>query len=276
MLRRSLCAGLFGVLAILLTFTGCSDDPTGNNTIVGDPNSPQFQKMRAAIATTIDSTLGIALKFGAIPSRFPQDSAHARPDLGILNPEDSVLYNYVGGWNVLYIGLTSTANYNYVFVDSARFLFGGVPYKDISNLIDQLMFVHHQTNVYKGNDSEYQDFTSYVNLDYQQWPVPDYQFVQGTGHFILDDYYQVNSQAKHDHYDFSLVVDDMKFTDNINDPWWFGHPSSGSILLTGSFTDGSVTANWTVTAAFNAEGQATIHAVSGNVEYDYSETPDYQ
>ena len=88
MLRRSCMAGLLVVLAFLFTFAGCSDNSTGNNKIVGDPNAPEFQNMKAAIASSVDSTMSIMLRFAANPGRVaPQDTLTYASRLGRTQPD---------------------------------------------------------------------------------------------------------------------------------------------------------------------------------------------
>jgi hypothetical protein len=274
MVRRSCLAGLLVVLALLFTFAGCSDNSTGNNKITGDPNSPEFQKMKAAIATSVDSTLSTMLRFGGDPGKAsPQDTLHLRPDWGVLNPNDTLMYNYVNGWNIVYLGLTTGAEYNRVYVDSARFwLENDLVDQYFSYHVTQMDYIHHQTNTYKGAEDDYQNTATYLNVDYDAYSSTG-GTLTGVGKFVLDDYYETTSGSTHDKYEFVVNLSAVAYSQPINQPWTSSYTTSGTLTMTATVTKDDVSNSWTMTATFSANGTAQITANTGNTEYQYQITP---
>jgi hypothetical protein len=274
MLRRSCMAGLFAVLVLMFTFAGCSDNSTGNNRITGDPNSSSFQNMKAAIASSVDSTLSIALRFSSNPGKVaPHDTVQLRPDWGVLNPADTLLYNYVDGWNVVYLGLTTGAEYNRVYVDSVRFwLESNSVDQYFSYHVNQMDYVHHQTNTYKGTGNDYQNTGTYLNVDYDNYNGTR-GTLNGTSQFQLDDYYQVPSGSVHDHYAFGATLDAVTYTQTPGGPYTASLTTSGNIVLTATVTRGDISNTWTVNVTFNVNGTAQIVATTGNTDYRYQITP---
>ncbi len=274
MLRRSCLAGLFVVLALMFTLTGCSDNSTGNNKIIGDPNSASFQNMKAAIAASIDSTLSVALRFGKNPYKVaPMDTIDIRPDWGVLNPNDTLLYNYSDGWNIVYLGLTTGTEYNHVWVDSARFFveYGRMD-ADFSYHVQQMDFIHHQTSTYKGVENDYQNASIYLNVDFNSYSFNGGTLV-GMGQFVLDDYYQTNSGSAHDKYTFAANLDNVVYKQPINDPYTTAYTLSGSITFTVTVMKGEISNSWTVTANFDVSGNIQVTANTGNTEYSYQTAP---
>lgn len=274
MLRRSCMAGLLLVLAFLFTFAGCSDNSTGNNKIIGDPNATEFQAMRSAIAASVDSTVSTALRFAANPGKYaPQDSGYLRPDWGILNPADTILHNFVNGWNVVYLGLTTGAEYNRTLVDSVRFYLE-------NNTVDQYFtyhvgamdYIHHGTDTYKGTDDSYHNSSTYVNLDYANY-IASGGTLAGTGMFVWDEYYETNSGSMHDNYQFVVGFTGMTFTQPTDPPKTVGTVASGTMTLTATATIGEATKTWTGTITFNISGTVQIVVLTGNTEYSYQYTP---
>jgi hypothetical protein len=280
MLRRSGMAGLlFVVLAIFFTFAGCSDNSTGNNRVVGDPNAPEFQNMKAAIASSVDSTMSIMLRFAANPGRVaPQDTMNLRPDWGVLNPADTLLHNYVDGWNIVYLGLTTGAEYNRTLVDSVRFFIeNNALDRYFSYHVSRMDFIHHQTDTYKGSPESYQSSGTYLDVDYT-----DYSYantargtLDGSGKFVWDDYYQMIGGTAHDNYEFNTTFNAVEFAQPATQPWTPGIAVAGTITLTATVTKAEIEETWTATVTFSSTGAAQITATTGRTEYSYQMTPIY-
>jgi hypothetical protein len=278
MLRRSGMAGLLLVLAILFTFAGCSDNSTGNNKIVGDPNAPEFQNMKAAIATSIDSTMSIMLRFAANPGRVaPQDSMNWRPDWGVLNPADTLLHNFVNGWNIVYLGLTTGADYNRSLVDSVRFYIeNNTLDRYFSYHVGQMDFIHHQTDTYKGTGGSHQNSSAYLNVNYTNYTNTIGGTLDGSGKFVWDDYYQTIGGIVHDNYQFNTTINAVRFDQAVHQPWIPGTATSGTMALTATVTTAEIEQTWTATVTFSSTGTAQITATTGNTEYSYQMTPTYE
>jgi hypothetical protein len=277
MMWRNCLAGLFFVCALVFTFSGCSDDK-GVTTITGDPNAPEFQNMKAAIATTVDSTLATVFRFAADPrDLFPVDTTLIRPELGIMNPEDTVMYNYVGGWNILYLNLTTGVEYNRILVDSARFLENGLAVQQYSWHATNMDYIRHRADSAKGTETDYQEYAGYVNVQFPDYHNAD-QRVQGVARFILNDYSVVQSNTVHDQYDFGITITAMGFNSEplAGQHWTTLTPKSGSFSMAGAQTGSSGSANWTVTVTFVSDGSAQVRATTGNTVYPYTMTPAYQ
>ncbi|TFH64793.1 MAG: hypothetical protein E4G91_04670 [Candidatus Zixiibacteriota bacterium] len=277
MIRRSCMAGLLVVLAFLFTFAGCSDNSTGNNKVVGDPNAPEFQNMKAAIASSVDSTMSIMLRFAANPGRVaPQDSMNLRPDWGILNPADTLLHNYVDGWNIVYLGLTTGVDYNRTLVDSVRFFIeNNAVDRYFSYHVGQMDFIHHQTDTYKGSGDSHQNSSINVNVGYTI-NTASHGFLNGIGKFVWDDYYQTIGGIVHDNFQFNATFNAVEYTQTAGQPWTPGIATSGTITLTATVTAAEIENTWTATVTFSSTGTAQIIATAGNTEYSYQMTPTYQ
>jgi hypothetical protein len=277
MLRRSGMAGLLLVLAILFTFPGCSDNSTGNSKVVGDPNAPEFQNMKAAIASSVDSTMSIMLRFAASPGRVaPQDTINLRPDWGVLNPADTLLHNFVDGWNIVYLGLTTGADYNRTLVDSVRFFIeNNAVDRYFSYHVSKMDFIHHQTDTYKGSGDSHQNSSTYVNVDYTGYSTSG-GTLDGSGKFVWDDYYQTIAGTVHDNYQFNAIINTVGFVQTVSQPWTLGMATSGTITLTATVTAAEIEETWTATVTFSSTGTAQITATTGNTEYSYQMTPTYE
>lgn len=274
MMRRSCLAGLLFVFAIVLAFSGCSEKATSPQT--GDPNSSDFLNMRAAIATSVDSTLASVYRFAGAPTKlFPPDTVNLRPELGIMNPEDSVLYNYVDGWNILYIGLTTGVEYNRVCVDSARFLENGVVYPGFSYHTTAMDYIRHRTDVHKGTGNTYQNHEQYVDVNYTNYQTSDAQ-LQGVGKFVLDDYYVKQAQGTHDKYTLGVTFSQIGYIMASGQPWTSIATTSGGLTLNGTVITGSVTSSWSVNVTFGSNGAGHVQATTGNTVYNYDMTPAYR
>jgi hypothetical protein len=277
MLRRSCMAGLLVVLAFLFTFAGCSDNSTGNNKVVGDPNAPEFQNMKAAIASSVDSTMSIMLRFAANPGRVaPQDSMNWRPDWGVLNPADTLLHNYVDGWNVVYLGLTTGVDYNRSLVDSVRFFIeNNAVDRYFSYHVNGMDFIHHQTDTYKGSGDSHQNSSTYVNVGYTI-STASHGTLDGSGKFVWDDYYQTIGGIVHDNYQFNTVLNAIEYTQTTSQPWVPGMIVSGTMTVTATVAAAESDQTWTATVTFSSTGTAQVTATTGNTEYSYQMTPTYQ
>jgi len=281
MLRRSGMAGLLVVLAIVFTFAGCSNNSTGNSKVVGDPNAPEFQNMKAAIASSVDSTMSIMLRFAANPGRVaPRDSVNLRPDWGVLNQEDTLLHNFVDGWNIVYLGLTTGVDYNRTLVDSVRFFIeNNALDRYFSNHVSQMDFIHHQTDTYKGSGGSHQNSSIYVNVDYTgvNTGYNGYSLGSGTldgsGKFVWDDYYQTIGGTVHDNYQFTATFNTVRFVHTASQP---STATSGTITLAATATTVEIEQTWTATVTFSSTGTAQITATTGNTEYSYQMTPTYE
>lgn len=273
MLRRSVTAGLFLVLAAMFTFVGCSDDNTPSGPAVGDPNSVQFQPLKTAISTAVDSTLGVALKFAYRPNRFPSDIGWERPEMG---PNDSLFYNFVGGWNILFLGLTASADYNFTYVDSVRFWEGDEAVwnfrAESSTGVD---LIHHQSTLYGGTDEEYTDQSIYVDVNFQNWNLSSRHF---SGHvkLELDDHSVEEAAQQHVNYEMAVTVDNVTFERATSAPWTQSHATGGEANMVVTVDDGASAVEWNISVSFDQNGQAQIQATDGATVYTYSATPAYQ
>lgn len=275
MLRRSCMAGLL-VLALVFAFAGCSDNSTGNNKVIGDPNAPEFQNMKAAIQVSIDSTIATALQFAADPGKYaPADDGRLRPDWGVMNPEDTLLHNFNNGWNIIYLGLTTGVDYNRTLVDSVRFMIeNGVVDQYFTYHVGSMDYIHHGTDTYKGTEDTYHNSSTYVNLDYTGFSTGG-GTINGLGKFVWDDYYVNNGTATHDNYQFNTNFNAMAFTQPTDPPHTAGVVVSGTMTLTASVTTGQTTKSWTGTVTFNANGTGTVVISTGNTEYTFNVTPTF-
>ncbi len=272
MLRPSLTAGLFLVLAATLTFVGCSDDKTTNST-VGDPNSPEFQPMKAAIGQAVDSTLAISIKFAYKPNRYPSDIDWEWPALG---PSDSLLYNYVGDWHVLYLGLSAAVDYDFVYVDSARFWEGdfAVQYFRFP-YITGLDLIRHQTYTYTGSGDDYTNIASYLDVSFREWQQPT-QYFYGDALVTIEDHYVVESVEKTARYEFTAEADNISYHLDASNPWYESYPTGGTLNVSAAVTTDEVDVEWTVTVEFMEDGTAQVEASNGTLTYTYAHTPAYQ
>jgi len=273
MLRRSAIAGLILLIAGALIFSGCSSSSTDANSNVGDPNSAQFQNMKSAIAVAVDSTLAIAFNFTSKPDRYPDEGniGYERPELG---PNDSLLYNYVDDWHVLYVGGTSASNYSNVFVDSARYWEGSVTKQLFRwDRVTRLDLIHHQSMSYQGSASEYNDITASVNLDFDNWGQAD-QMVSGDAKVTVDMHYLESMSEKNATFDFEITANDISYSDPMNHSWTGCQAMDGSITMTGTVMVDGASQDWTVNVDF-MNGTATVSAQLGGVVYTYSMTPEY-
>jgi hypothetical protein len=281
MLRRSCMAGLLVVLAFLFTFAGCSDNSTGNNKVVGDPNAPEFQNMKAAIAYSVDSTMSIMLRFAANPGRVapqvPWDTIPWDQNWGVISPADTLLHNYVDGWNIVILGLTSGVNYGRSLVDSVRFLTeNNTVNQYFSNQVNQIDFIHHQIDTYKGAEDSYQNSSTYLNVNYTSYSTASGGALGGSGKFVWDDYYKTIGGTIHDNYQFNAAFNAIGFAQIASQPWAPGMATSGTVTLTATATTAEIEKTWTATVTFSATGTAQITATTGNTEYSYQMTPTYQ
>lgn len=281
MLRRSSMAGLLVVLAFLFTFAGCSDNSTGNNKVIGDPNAPEFQNMKAAIASSVDSTMSIMFRLAANPGRVaPQDSMNLRPDWGVLNPADTLLHNWINGWNIVYLGLTTGADYNRTMVDSVRFFIENDALdRYFSYHVSRMDFIHHQTDTYKGTEGSHQNSSTYLNVGYTGVSIGYNGYslgsgtLNGSGKFVWDDYYQTIGGTVHDNYRFNATFDAVRFVRTASQPSTI---TAGAIMLTATVSEGEIENAWTATVTFSSTGTAQIRAATGNTEYSYQITPTYE
>ena len=273
MLRRTLTAGLFLVLAAMFIFVGCSDDSNPNNANIGDPNAPAFQPMKAAISTAVDSTLGVALKFAYKPNRYPSDSDWDRPELG---PNDSLLYNYVGGWHVLYLGLSASVDYNFTYTDSARFWQGETAVRQFSpDRCTGLDLIHHQNSSYKGTGDEYTDLSTYVNVSFRN-RLQSSQYFYGHTHIVLDDYYVVANEQLNTNYDFELTANDVTYSLADQGSWSSAHVTGGQLIISVVVDNGTDLVEWDIDVNFSETGSAMVEATDGVKTYEFTVTPQYQ
>lgn len=266
MLRRTLF--VLTVLAAALTFlaVGCSNDSTNNNDLnIGDANSPQFQATRTAINTAVDSTLTEVLSFVVNPHRFPVDTFDIRADLGITNPNDSVIYSYTNGWHVLYLGYATTANYQQTFVDSVRFFDGGFLQRYPTTATDEMDLIHNQISNYEGTATTYQNVKLWVNVNVTAYYTADQQF-DGDSYLKLED---VVAGEQTD-YEFDVAINDVGFE------WHAGmdsseiYPTSGSLDITATITQGENSQSWTINVDFSDSGIIDIAAIHNDTVYNYS------
>lgn len=273
MLRRITFAGLFIVLAAMFTFVGCSDDSNPNGANVGDPDSPAFQPMKAAITTAIDSTLGMALKYAHKPNRFPTDIDWDRPQLG---PSDSLLYNYVGGWHILYLGLTASVDYSFTYVDSARFLEGATAVQFFrADRCTGLDLIHHQMSTYSGTDTEYSDVRSYADLSFRD-RLQASQHFYGHVNLELDHYREVSGQQDHVNYQFDVTANDINYTLNGTNPWYTSTVTGGQLIISVVVDNGTDSVEWDIDITFTETGAAQVDATNGTMNYEFTITPQYQ
>lgn len=174
MMHRIVPGCLFALAVVALICVGCSSKSTNDGIVYGDPDTPAFQSMRAAIATAVDSTLAVAFNVAFNPYRFPTEDYWDRPELG---PSDSVLYNYVNSWHVIYVGSATAGNYSATYVDSIRFWEGSTAVRFFnpqrSTAID---LIHHQSSQYSGTGQDYTDLAVYLSVQYTNWNQAGRQF----------------------------------------------------------------------------------------------------
>lgn len=274
MFRRNFIAGLFLVLAATFAFVGCSDDANPNNSNVGDPNSPQFQPMKAAITTAVDSTLGVSMKFAYKPNRFPTDLGW--DDGPVLGPNDSLLYNYNGGWHILYLGLTASVDYSFTFVDSVRFLEGALATQLFRpSICTGLDFIHHQSSNYSGVDDDYTDIQTYVDLSFRNRLEPTSYFY-GHAKQKIDHYYEVSGEQKQISYQFDLTANDVTYEVDYANEWQHSNVTGGELIISVIVDNGTDSVEWDINIEFNQTGQAMVEATDGNKIYSFTITPQYQ
>ncbi len=273
MLRRSIIAGLFLVLAAMFTFVGCSDDANPNNANVGDPNSPEFQPLKAAITTAVDSTLGVSLKYAYRPNRFPTDVEW--DDGPVLGPTDSLLYNYQGGWHILYLGLTTSVGYSLTFVDSARFWEdNNVVQFYRSRRCTGLDLIHHQSSAYNGTDDDYTDLQSYADLSFRNRQEQT-QYFYGHLNHTIDHYYEVSGEQKQISYEFDLTANDVTYTIDYANEWQNSSVNGGELIISVIVDNGTTSVEWDINVEFNENGQAMVEATNGEKTYAFTITPQY-
>ncbi len=281
MLRRCGLAGLLLVLPIIIVFAGCSDNSTGSNRVTGDPDAPEFQSMKAAIGSAIDSTMSIMLRFAANPERvsphLPWDTIPFYPDWGVVNPEDTLLHNYIDGWNIVYLGLATGVDYGRTVVDSARFyLADNTVDRYFSDLIKTMDFVHRQTDIYKGTGEGKQNSSAYVDVVFTDFASTSGGTINGTGKFVWDDYYETITGVIHDNYQFNATFEDVAFSQMVHKPWIPGTVTSGTITITATVSMNGTEQTWTIIVDFTVAGSVEITATNGNTDYSYEMTPTYE
>lgn len=277
MLRRSTFMILFSLFAVAVLTVGCSDDtttPTG--TVIGNPNSAEFQATRAAIATSVDSTLCQVFEFAADPDHFqitdPMDTlGDIRAELGVTSPADTVWYNYVDGWHIIYVGLTSLANYNATFVDSARFMSGETVQTHVDDNTDAMYYIFHHNSEYDGGAQVYANITMYANAALTEYQSED-QVIDATGNIVLEDHYLINQTEMTKTYNFTVTVVDLAYDWSQDMPWDQITVTAGTVTLTGTISDGTTTSTWSATVSFDPEGTGNVHATTGSTTYDYEMT----
>ncbi len=275
MLRRIITAGLFMVLAAMFTFVGCSDDSNPSNSNIGDPNSVAFQPMKAAITSAVDSTLGVALRFAFRPNHFPNDLVVDRPGLE-LGPGDSLLYNYVEGWHILFLGLTASVDYNRTFVDSVRYWEGSTVVQRLSfSRVTGLDLIHHNSTTYKGTDGEYTDRDIYSDLSFRNLRQSS-QYFYGYASVVLDDYYVESDHQYNTNYDFNLTANDVTFTLSPTSPWSNSYVTGGQLLISAAVDNNTDLVEWEIDVTFDETGQAQVEATDGSKTYSFSITPQYR
>lgn len=275
MLRRSLTAGLLLVLAAMFTFVGCSDDSNPADSNVGDPNSAAFQPMKAAISTAVDSSLGMAIKFAYKPNRFPSDVGYDQPELG---PMDSLIYNYVGDWHILYLGLATGVGYNFSYVDSARLWEGDRAVKFyVEGKTTGLDFRHHQTSTYTGTNDEYSDLSTFADVNFRDIN-EDAPYFYGYLHVNIDHNYVVNNEQQNVNYDCEVTANDVSYLIDENDAWYNSHATGGDLNIVMNVDDSQQIVEWQITVEFDQNGVAHIVATNTVTEkvYTYAEEPQYQ
>lgn len=273
MLRRSALAGLILLMAGALIISGCSSSSTDVDNNVGDPNSPEFQSMKSAIEVAVDSTLAIAFNFAHKPDRYPNEgnTGYDRPELG---PNDSLLYNYVDEWHVLYIGAAGASNYSNVYVDSARYWEGSNAVELFRwDRVTQLDLIRHQSAAYEGSANEYDDISAYVNFEFVNWNQANQQF-SGDASVTVDKHYLESLSPRNDVFEFDIEVEDVVYSDPLNYQWEYRQPLDGSLSITGTVTTANGEQDWTVDVSF-ADGNANISAQIGEVVYQYTMTPEF-
>lgn len=278
MMRRSTLTILLSLLVAVLFIAGCSDDdtttPTGN--VIGDPNSAQFQETRAAIATAVDSTICQLFVFAADPDRYritdPMDTlGDIRAELGVTSPADTVLYNYVNGWHVLYLGLTTLADYNATFVDSARFLANSVVQMHVNENTDELDLIRHQNTEYDGSSQDYWNVSLYANSNFADYQSVG-QVINSTGNVVIEDHYLDGSTPVTKTYDFTVVIEDLSYDWESDMTWDEITATGGALTITGTISDGTSFSSWTVTVDFNSDGTGDVTATTGSTTYEYEMT----
>jgi hypothetical protein len=286
MLRRSCMAGLLVVLAFLFTFAGCSDNSTGNNKVVGDPNAPEFQNMKAAIGSSVDSTLSIMLRFAANPGGVVRDQTWDSIPTpwhgywGTINPDDTLRHNYTNGWNIIFLGLTTGVDYNRTMLDSVRFFVeNNTVAQYFTNRVTQMDFIHHQTDIYKGAEDSHQSSSNYVDIDYTDVNIGYNGYSLGTGsmdgngEFVWNDYYRTIGGTAHDNYQFDMAFNAVQL---LHTESQLSTVTAGTITLTATVITSDIEKTWTATVTFSGTGTAQVIATTGNTEYSYQMTPTFQ
>lgn len=277
-MRRSAIVLFTMLLAAAIFTAGCSDDSTTpNGTITGDPNSPAFQSMRSAIETTVDSTLYQYFDFATFPDRYQVEPdadtiTYIRGELGVTNPADTVLYNYVDGWHILYVGLTTLADYQALYVDSVRFKAMGIVQAHVTEGTDELDLIRHAVSSYDGSESDYLNVNLYANANFMDYNSPD-QVINGVGRCVLDQHYLVNQTPVQETFDFDVTVEDLAYDWEQGTPWNEINATGGVITMTGTITGTVSSSTWTITVTFTETGNANISALTGNTTYNYALTP---
>jgi hypothetical protein len=277
MLRRSTFMILLSLFAVAIFTVGCSDDETTpSGPVVGDPNSADFQATRAAIATTVDSTVCQLFEFAADPDPFritsPYDTVgDIRIELGVTSPADTVWYNYVDGWHILYIGLTSLANYNATFVDSARFMDGKTVQTHVDDNTDAMYYVFHHNYQYDGSGQVYANISMYANAAFTGYQSEN-QVINAMGNLAIEDHYLVDQTEMTKTYEFTVTVEDLAYVWNQDMPWDQITVTGGTVTLACTISDGTTTTTWSATVHFDPDGTGNVHAATGNTTYDYDMT----
>jgi hypothetical protein len=161
--------------------------------------------------------------------------------------------------------MTSLAEYSDVYVDSVRFIADDVPYRWFEMKTDEIDFIRHQSNTYKGSSDNYQEYEIYLNFDFACANMK-LTGADGSGRVVINSFNPTEDNV----FDFDVVVDNVVFDPNYQSNWMDYSAVSGQVTFTGTKDNGTTTENWAVIATMAADGTASISADNGTITYEYS------
>jgi len=256
-----------GLMLALTMFWGCSDDGTNSTIVRGDLNDPEFMAIRPSLDDVIESA--VEGTFDPLTNRwdFPLDSSTWRNKddywLGPLNPDDSVEYEYEGGWHVIYLAHLSASG-SEVFYDSMAFFVNDAPW---------MMFTVEVSNVkYRGsyqlteNDGEtvIEDvITTRVDLADVN---TDVATGTGTMNIVSNSVYSQGQSDMDETFDFDIILGPMTFMRPTLNNWDSYETANGELDIMLTYTVETTTAGETETVNQDWTIQVTVDDNIGQVE----------
>lgn len=267
--------GLILLAAILLFWAGCSSNKTivNNEPTDGSLTDPEFLLVKQQINNYLDSTMELLTGGFENIAHLPTDTDQVDIIHGPMGVNDTVTYQYIGGWHITYVS-HYYQNFDFRFRDSVQFQKNSIAVPSADSA-DYMRYIHHWyissnfINVTHTNSSGDVDIV-YTNLD------TDTATINGTNDMMIVWNFISNDSTLTATFDIDVTVDNIR-TKKAMDGWISGCPCSGdinmtiaqsSILVVNDATTIRVR-NWAIDISFN-NGTATATITSDNEKWTYT------